>query len=119
MRLYGVSDQGADVFGAGWSTSGSSACLTFTHILKPAGISGLQAHPVIEYLAMSLGCASGLEAPEIALIATPDDFPQTLLVQRFDIRTSSDHERRNLLWRIYVRLSSKNQKRSIMEQSIG
>ena len=71
-----------------------SAGLPFTHILKPAGTSGFQALPVIEYLAMTLGRASGLEAPDIALVAMPDDMPPALLVERFDIRTSPEDERR-------------------------
>lgn len=71
-----------------------SAGLPFTHILKPAGTAGFQALPVIEYLAMSLGRASGLEAPDIALVSMPDDMPPALLVERFDIRTSSGDGRR-------------------------
>jgi len=38
----------------------------FTHILKPAGPSGLQALPIIEYLSMTLGLVAGIEAPAIA-----------------------------------------------------
>ena len=44
--------------------------LPFTHILKPAGTGGFQALPVIEYLPMSLGRASGLI--ESARLNKPD-----------------------------------------------
>lgn len=66
----------------------------FTHILKPAGTSGFQALPIIEYLSMTLGQAAGLEAPAIALIGMPDGMPPALIVERFDIRCSPDDERR-------------------------
>ncbi|MGH6946596.1 MAG: type II toxin-antitoxin system HipA family toxin [Kiloniellales bacterium] len=71
-----------------------STGLPFTHILKPAGTSGFQALPVIEYLAMALGHHAGLEAPRTALVAMPDDMPPALIVERFDIRTSSEDKRR-------------------------
>lgn len=71
-----------------------SSGLPFTHILKPAGTSGFQALPVIEYLAMALGRASGLDAPATALVPMPDGMPPALLVERFDIRTSPEDERR-------------------------
>ncbi|MGY9045697.1 hypothetical protein P775_01035 [Puniceibacterium antarcticum] len=71
-----------------------SSGLPFTHILKPAGTSGFQALPVIEYLAMALGRASGLEAPETALVPMPDGMPPALLVERFDIRTAPGDGRR-------------------------
>ena len=71
-----------------------SSGLPFTQILKPAGTSGFQALPVIEYLAMALGRASGLDAPATALVPMPDGMPPALLVERFDIRTSPEDERR-------------------------
>ncbi|WP_223814340.1 HipA domain-containing protein [Roseicitreum antarcticum] len=43
----------------------------FTHILKPAGTSGFQALPVIEYLSMTLGQAAGLEAPGLPPTSGP------------------------------------------------
>ena len=43
---------------------------------------------------MTLGRASGLASPDIALVAMPDDMPPALLVERFDIRTSPEDERR-------------------------
>lgn len=71
-----------------------SSGLPFTHILKPAGTSGFQALPVIEYLAMALGRAAGLDAPATALVPMPDGMPPALLVERFDIRTSPVDARR-------------------------
>jgi serine/threonine-protein kinase HipA len=61
----------------------------FTHIIKPAGTSGYDALPVIEWIAMQLGQAAGFEAPAIALVAMPDKMPPALLVERFDIRESA------------------------------
>ena len=66
----------------------------FTHVLKPAGTSGFQALPVIEYLAMALGRHAGLAAPSTALTAMPDGMPPALIVERFDIRISADDKRR-------------------------
>ncbi|WP_163266264.1 type II toxin-antitoxin system HipA family toxin [Chelativorans alearense] len=71
-----------------------STGLPFTHILKPAGTSGFQALPVIEYLAMALGRHAGFDAPQTALTAMPDGMPPALIVERFDIRTSADDKRR-------------------------
>jgi serine/threonine-protein kinase HipA len=65
----------------------------FTHILKPAGTSGFQALPIIEYLSMTLGRAAGLEAPAIVLTGMPDGMPPSLIVERFDIRSSVDDHR--------------------------
>ncbi len=65
----------------------------FTHILKPAGTSGFQALPVIEYLSMSLGKAAGLEVPPVALTGMPDGMPPALIVERFDIRVGADDHR--------------------------
>ena len=61
----------------------------FTHILKPAGTSGYDALPVVEWMAMELGRAAGFEAPATALVAMPDRMPPALLVERFDIRESN------------------------------
>jgi serine/threonine-protein kinase HipA len=63
--------------------------LPFTHILKPAGTSGYDALPVIEWIAMQLGRAAGFEAPAIALVAMPEKMPPALIVERFDIRESA------------------------------
>lgn len=66
----------------------------FTHILKPAGTSGFQALPIIEFLSMSLGQAAGLDVPAIALTGMPDGMPPALIVERFDIRSGDNDERR-------------------------
>ena len=61
----------------------------FTHILKPAGTSGYDALPVVEWMAMELGRAAGFEAPATALVAMPDGCRRRCLVERFDIRESN------------------------------
>lgn len=66
----------------------------FTHILKPAGTSGYDTLPVVEWLAMELGRAAGFAAPATALVAMPDKMPPALLVERFDIRESHKDTRR-------------------------
>lgn len=58
----------------------------FTHILKPAGTSGYEVLPVVEWVAMSLGRASEFMVPATALVAMPDRMPPALVVERFDIR---------------------------------
>lgn len=70
-----------------------SAGTPFTHILKPAGTSGYDALPVVEWLAMTLGAASGFAAPATALVAMPDGMPPALVVERFDIRTGENDTR--------------------------
>jgi serine/threonine-protein kinase HipA len=65
----------------------------FTHIFKPAGTSGYDALPVIEWMAMELGRAAGFETPATALVAMPDKMPPALLVERFDIRVSTSDTR--------------------------
>jgi serine/threonine-protein kinase HipA len=58
----------------------------FTHILKPAGTSGYNALPLVEWTAMALGRVAGFDAPATALINMPDGMPPALVVERFDIR---------------------------------
>lgn len=67
----------------------------FTHILKPAGTGGYEDLPVVEWVAMALGRAAGLEAPATALVAMPDGMRPALLVERFDIREGA-HDTRKL-----------------------
>jgi serine/threonine-protein kinase HipA len=64
-----------------------------THILKPAGTSGFEALPVIEWQSLALGAAAGFAAPAMALVPMPDGMPPALLVERFDIRTSKKDKR--------------------------
>ncbi len=65
----------------------------FTHILKPAGTSGYELLPVIEWTALALGEAVGLDAPARALVPMPDGLPPALLVERFDIRLGFEDKR--------------------------
>ena len=92
-RLSGVQIK-APMFLDGQGRLAPATGLPFTHILKPAGTSGFQALPVIEYLAMALGRAAGLQAPATALIAMPERMVPALIVERFDIRTAPDDRRR-------------------------
>ena len=66
---------------------------SFTHILKPAGTSGFEALPLVEWLGLALAREAGLTVPAAALIAMPDGMPPALLVERFDIRTGADDHR--------------------------
>ncbi|MFO1163008.1 MAG: HipA domain-containing protein [Reyranellaceae bacterium] len=66
----------------------------FTHILKPAGTGGYEALPVVEWVAMALGRAAGLDVPATALVAMPDGMPPALLVERFDIRAGDNDTRK-------------------------
>lgn len=65
----------------------------FTHILKPAGTSGFEYLPVVEWLSLALGKAAGFEVPRNALVAMPDGMPPALLVERFDI-SENGHDAR-------------------------
>jgi serine/threonine-protein kinase HipA len=68
--------------------------LPFTHILKPAGTSGFEQMPVVEWLCLQFASAAGFEVAETALIEMPEDMPPALLVERFDIRTKPEDKRR-------------------------
>jgi serine/threonine-protein kinase HipA len=70
-----------------------SAERPFTHILKPAGTSGFESLPIIEWLSLHLSASVGFEAPAFALINMPDEMPPALIVERFDIRQSPDDDR--------------------------
>ncbi|MCW5729745.1 MAG: type II toxin-antitoxin system HipA family toxin [Alphaproteobacteria bacterium] len=65
----------------------------FTHILKPAGTSGFEILPIVEWQALALGAAAGFETPAMALVPMPDGMPPALLVERFDIRTGNNDRR--------------------------
>ena len=65
----------------------------FTHILKPAGTSGFEALPLVEWLGLALARQAGFTVPDSALIAMPDGMPPALLVERFDIRTGANDQR--------------------------
>lgn len=66
----------------------------FTHILKPAGTSGFESLPVIEWMSLMLGKAIGFEVPSVALVTMPSKMRPALLVERFDIRNSDSDRRR-------------------------
>jgi serine/threonine-protein kinase HipA len=64
----------------------------FTHILKPAGTSGFEALPPVEWIGLTLAKEAGLTVPAAALVAMPDGMPPALLVERFDVRDGAgDH----------------------------
>ncbi len=65
----------------------------FTHILKPAGTSGFEALPIVEWMSLTLGRAAGFYVPEFALVDMPAGMMPALLVERFDVRTSLDDNR--------------------------
>ena len=66
----------------------------FTHILKPAGTSGFEDLPVVEWIDLHLARAVGFDTPAAALIDMPDGMPPALLVERFDIRRSGNDTHR-------------------------
>ncbi len=65
----------------------------FTHILKPAGTSGFEALPLVEWVGLALAMHAGFTVPTAALIAMPDSMPPALVVERFDIRTDASDRR--------------------------
>ncbi len=65
----------------------------FTHVFKPAGTSGFEALPIVEWLCLTLGRACGFDVPAIALINMPDQLPPALVVERFDIREGGNDMR--------------------------
>jgi len=70
-----------------------SVAASFTHILQPAGSRGFEALPLIEWIGVSLARATGLPAPDAALVRMPDGMPPALLVERFDIREQAEDPR--------------------------
>ncbi len=65
----------------------------FTHILKPAGTSGYDALPVVEWAAMMLGQGADFEMPAMALVPMPNKLPPALVIERFDIRAGHNDMR--------------------------
>ena len=92
-RLSGIQIK-APMFLDGDGRLAPSEGLPFTHILKPAGTSGFEFLPIVEWLSLALGQAIGFEAPANALVVMPDGMPPALLVERFDIRENMDDARR-------------------------
>jgi serine/threonine-protein kinase HipA len=66
----------------------------FTHILKPAGTAGFEHLPLVEFFCLQLGLAVGFDVPAVALTAMPEGMPPALIVERFDIRRSTNDHRR-------------------------
>lgn len=91
-RLSGIQIK-APMFLAHDGVLSPSAGQPFTHILKPAGTSGFEILPVVEYLSLTLGASAGFEAPSMALVPMPDGMPPALIVERFDIRRSGNDTR--------------------------
>ncbi|GLR46046.1 hypothetical protein GCM10007880_65640 [Mesorhizobium amorphae] len=65
----------------------------FTHILKPAGTSGFEQLPIVEWIGLSLARAIGFKVPEAALVPMSGEMAPALLVERFDIRRSRNDSR--------------------------
>lgn len=91
-RLSGVQIK-APMFLDADGTLSPSVGRPFTHILKPAGTSGFEALPVVEWQALTIGAAAGFETPAMALVPMPDGMPPALLVERFDIRVGDQDTR--------------------------
>ena len=91
-RLSGVQIKAPMTLGPGGKLSPSIGT-PFTHILKPAGTSGFEALPLVEWIGLALAKGAELTVPAAALIAMPDGMPPALLVERFDIRTGADDHR--------------------------
>lgn len=68
--------------------------LSFTHIFKPAGTSGFEQMPVVEWLCLELARQTGLETALASLVEMPDAMPPALIVERFDIRLNDRDTRR-------------------------
>lgn len=91
-RLSGVQIKAPMSLGADGRLT-PSVQASFSHIFKPAGTSGFEALPLIEWLGLSLARATGLPTPDAALVRMPDGMPPALLVERFDIREQADDPR--------------------------
>lgn len=91
-RLSGIQIK-APMFLASYGALMPSEGRPFTHILKPAGTSGFDMLPIIEWQALTLGAAAGFDVPAMALVPMPDGMPPALLVERFDIRRDDNDPR--------------------------
>jgi serine/threonine-protein kinase HipA len=91
-RLSGVQIK-APMYLDAQGTLSPATSTPFTHILKPAGTSGFEALPAIEWLAIEIAHLAGFDVPSAALIAMPDGMPPALIVERFDIRRGMEDKR--------------------------
>ncbi len=92
-RLSGIQIK-APMFLNGEGVLSPSIGTPFTHILKPAGTSGFQFLPLVEWMSLTLGRAVGFETPSAILVNMPSQMPPALLVERFDIRNNAADTRR-------------------------
>ena len=58
----------------------------FTHILKPSPGAGFEELPLVEAACLEAARACGIDTAVHAIVPMPDDVPDALLVERFDIR---------------------------------
>jgi serine/threonine-protein kinase HipA len=91
-RLSGVQIKAPMNLGADGKLA-PSVGLPFTHIFKPAGTSGFEPLPLVEWVGLSLARAIGLSAPDAVLVRMPHEMPPALVVERFDIRDRDDDTR--------------------------
>ena len=66
----------------------------FTHILKPSPGAGFEDLPRVEAACLRAAQACGFETPTHAIVQMPNDLPDALLVERFDIRRDHNDRRR-------------------------
>ena len=66
----------------------------FTHILKPSPGAGFEDLPLVEAACLAAARACGLETAAHAIVSMPDDLPDALLVERFDIPRDRNDRRR-------------------------
>ncbi len=66
----------------------------FTHILKPSPGAGFEDLPLVEAACLTAARACGLIVPAHAVVTMPGDWPDALLVERFDIRRGRDDHRK-------------------------
>ena len=66
----------------------------FTHILKPSPGAGFEDLPLVEAACLEAAQACGFETASHAIVSMPDDLPDALLVERFDIRRDQNDRRK-------------------------
>ncbi len=69
----------------------------FTHILKLPGDGHFQSLGAVEWMALELSDAAGLQTSKHALVDMPCDMPPALVVERFDIPEKDDEHSRYLI----------------------